>query len=131
MGYWQVIEAQSAAETRVAQAVNTWRTAMINADVKALAPLLAEALSYGHSGGKIETKAQLLESIGSGKSDFITMDLTEQTIQVVGKTALVRHYLAGETKDNGTPGSIKLLVLQVWQKQGGKWRLLARQAAKR
>lgn len=122
--------AQSKAEQQVADAVLAWRKAMIDADQAGLEAILAPELSYGHSSGKIEDKAMLVKSISTGESDFVTMELTEQTIKVAGKTAIVRHKLAGEIKDGGKPGSVKLLVLQIWQKQGATWKLLARQAAR-
>lgn len=122
--------AQSKGEQQVADAVSAWRKAMIDADKTALDGLLAAELSYGHSSGKIEDKAMLLTSISTGQSDFITMDLTEQTIKMAGKTAIVRHKLAGDIKDGGKPASVKLLILQIWQKQGAGWKLLARQAVR-
>jgi ketosteroid isomerase-like protein len=125
-----LVWSQSKAESQITEAINIWRKAMIDADKISLANSLADELSYGHSSGKIETKADLIESISSGKSDFITMDLSEQTIRFAGKTAIVRHKLVGEINDGGIPGTIKLFVLQIWQKQSGKWKLLARQAVK-
>lgn len=122
--------AQAKGEQQVADAVSAWRKAMIDADKTALEALLAPELSYGHSNGKIEDRAMLLESIGSGQSDFITMEISEQSIKMVGKTAIVRHKLAGEVNDGGKPSSLKLFVLQIWQKQGPSWKLLARQAAR-
>jgi ketosteroid isomerase-like protein len=38
--------------------------------------------------------------------------------------------LAAVTKDNGKPGSVKLDVLLVWQKEQKEWKLIARQAVK-
>lgn len=122
--------AQSKAELQVADAVNAWRKAMIDADKAGLEAILAPELSYGHSSGKIEDKAALVHSISTGESDFITMELTEQSIKMAGKTAIVRHKLAGDINDGGKPGSVKLLVLQIWQKQGAAWKLLARQAVR-
>ena len=67
----------------------------------------------------------------SGKSVFKKIDLSEQTIQIVGKTAIVRHILNAETHDAGKdPSTVKLKVMTVWVKQSGKWKLLARQAVK-
>ena len=120
--------AQSKAEQQVADAVSAWRKAMLDADKTALEGLLAEELSYGHSSGKIEDKAMLVTS--TGQSDFITMDLSEQTIKITGKTAIGRHKLAGDINDGGKPGNVKLFVLQIWQKQGAGWKLLARQAVR-
>ena len=122
--------AQSKVEQQVADAVSAWRKAMIDADKTALTALVADELSYGHSNGRIEDKAMLVTSISTGQSDFITMDITEQTITIAGKTAIVRHKLAGDINDGGKPGSVKLFVLQVWQKQGASWKLLARQGVR-
>ena len=47
---------------------------------------------------------------------------------MAGDNAIVRHVLATETESEGRPGSARVGVLQVWQTQGGQWRLLARQA---
>jgi ketosteroid isomerase-like protein len=115
----------------VAEAVESFRKAMVDGDGKTLATLAAEELTYGHSGGNVENKAHFVEAFTTGKSDFVKIDLSEQTVQVVGKTAIVRHRLEGETKDAGKePASVHLRVLTVWQKQKGGWKLLARQAVK-
>ncbi|MBC7914018.1 MAG: nuclear transport factor 2 family protein [Pyrinomonadaceae bacterium] len=125
-----VIHAQSKAEKQIASTVNALKQAMLDGSRSALDNLAASDLSYGHSSGKIENKSAFVESIASGKSDFVSIELSEQTIQVSGKTALVRHKLSGKTNDNGNVGSINLGVLLVFQKQGGDWKLLARQAFK-
>lgn len=121
---------QTKAETAVASAVETLRKAMVNADKNTLENIAAADLSYGHSSGKIEDKAAFVEALTSGKSDFIKIDLTEQTIKVVDKTAIVRHKLSAETNDNGKLGTVNLYILLIWQKQKGEWKLLARQAAR-
>ena len=117
-------------EIAVAFAVEKLRLAMIDADKITLESLVMDKLSYGHSGGHIDDKKEFVEKIVSGKSDFVTIDLTEQTINISGKTAIVRHMLKAKTNDNGKPGEVHLRILLVWQKQGGKWKLLARQAVK-
>jgi ketosteroid isomerase-like protein len=122
--------AQNKDEAAVATAVEALRKAMISGEKAALQNIAADDLSYGHSGGKIEDKAAFVEAISSAKSDFVTIDLTEQTIKVTGNTAIVRHKLAATTNDGGNPGSVKLNILLVWQKQKGQWLLLARQAVK-
>lgn len=121
----------AAQETQQLEAkVAALRTAMIDGDREALLALSAPQLSYGHSGGAIEDQAAFVEKIASGKSDFVTMDLREQTISISGDTALVRHNLKADIKDGGVPNTIELGILLVWQKQAGEWKLLARQAFK-
>lgn len=125
-----ISSAQSKSEKQVADAVQVLKKAMIDGDSIALTKLTSPFLSYGHSNGHIDTKQSFISSLASGKSDFVTIDLSEQTISVSGKTAIVRHTLIGASNDGGKPGTVKLHVLTIWQKDGGNWKLLARQAVK-
>jgi hypothetical protein len=122
--------AQSSDEMKVSEAVSILKKALVDADKAMLDKILHEDLSYGHSNGLIETKAMLIESLVSNNSDFKTMDLTEQTIKIVGKNAIVRHKIFAETSNKGVAGITKLNVLLVFTKVKGNWILLARQAAK-
>jgi hypothetical protein len=114
----------------VGQKVEQLRKAMLDGDGKALKQLSSPLLNYGHSGGHVEDQAAFIEKIVSGKSDFVTMDLADQTISISSDVALVRHNLNADIKDGGVPNTIHLGVLLVWQKQAGEWKLLARQAFK-
>ena len=124
------IHAQTANEIKVAETMETLRKAYIDPNKVVLEKLLHEDLSYGHSSGTIETKTMLIESLISNNSDFKTMDLTEQTVKVVGNTAIVRHKLFAETANKGVPATAKLNVMLIFLKVKGEWKLLARQAAK-
>lgn len=125
-----ILFAQSTDEKEVAAAVETLRNAMIAADKTTLEKLTAGELSYGHSNGLIEDKAAFVNQFVTGKSDFVNITLSDQTIRVAGDAAIVRHRLTGDTNNNKVPGKVDIIVLLVWQKQNGQWNLLARQAAK-
>lgn len=114
----------------VAAAAEKLRVAMIDPTPAALDALVAEDLSYGHSGGKVDTKASFIADLMSGASDFVTIAITEQSVKVAGDAAIVRHTLTADTLDGGKPGKVAIKILQVWQKQGGGWKLLARQAVR-
>ncbi len=122
--------AQSKEEKVIASQVELLRKAMVDADKTTLEKLSDEKLSYGHSSGKIEDKAAFVSNIVSGKSDFVSIDLSEQKITISGNTAIVRHMLTADTNDGGVAGHVKLYVLLVWAKDGSQWKLLARQAVK-
>lgn len=124
------VQAQSKEDNEVAAAVEALRKAMINANKASLENIAADELSYGHSSGKIEDKAEFVEALASGKSDFESIDLKDQSIKIAGNTAIVRHKLSAKVNDNGKPGNVNLGVLLIWQKQQGQWKLLARQAYK-
>jgi hypothetical protein len=117
-------------EAAVAAAVERLRVAMIDPAPDALGALLADDLSYGHSGGKVDTKSSFIADLMDGKSDFVTLVLTDQTVKVVGNAAIVRHTLTADTNDSGKPGKVSIKILGVWQKQGPDWKLLARQAVR-
>lgn len=124
------MNAQSKQEKEVADAVEKLRKAMVDADSVALSSVAADGLTYGHSSGHVETKADFIRTLVSGKSDFVTIDLTEQTIQVSKDVAIVRHKLSAKTNDGGKPGEVHLKIMTVWQKMKGGWKMLARQAVK-
>jgi len=122
--------AQSARQLAVAQSIEQLKKAMIDGDSALLDALTLPELSYGHSSGHIDNKQEFIAKIVSGKSDFVTIELAEQTISIVNNTAIVRHQLNATTNDGGKPGEVHLHVLLVFQKQQGSWKLLARQAVK-
>ncbi len=124
------MSAQSKAQQAVANAVEKLRKAMIDADKTMLEKLTADQLSYGHSSGKVEDKNSFVANIVNGNSDFVSINLSEQTISISGRTAIVRHIFSAKTNDGGRPGDANIRILLVWQKQKGDWKLLARQAVR-
>ena len=121
---------QTKDEKAVADAVEQLRNAMVNGDKAVLEKITDEKLSYGHSSGHIDDKKVFVEKLTNGSSDFVTIDLTEQTISISEKVAIVRHTLKAKTNDGGKPGDVNLKVLLIWQKGKGGWKLVARQAVK-
>ncbi|KQS32496.1 nuclear transport factor 2 family protein [Pedobacter sp. Leaf194] len=119
-----------AQKAEVEAAVNKLAKLMVTPDSVALDRLILENLSYGHSSGKIQTKQQFMHSLLSGESDFVDVNLTEQSVIVQHKTALVRHTLTAKTNDKNVPGNVKLYILLIWSRENGGWKLLGRQAVK-
>ncbi|WP_231459421.1 MULTISPECIES: nuclear transport factor 2 family protein [unclassified Pedobacter] len=119
-----------AQNVKIEAAVEKLKNLMIQPDSSALDKLILSNLSYGHSSGKVETKQQFMHSLLSGNSDFVEINLTDQTIVIQNKTALVRHTLNAKTNDKNIPGSVKLNILLIWSKEKTEWKLLGRQAVK-
>lgn len=122
--------AQSKDEQAIGHAVEKLKKAMVDADKNMLTALTSSKLTYGHSTGMVENKKLFVENILNNKSDFVSIDLSEQTISVSGNVGLVRHKLDAVTNNDGIPGEAHLYVLLVWQKTAGQWKLVARQAVK-
>src|SRR5512134_3813132 len=86
VGLWRRSSAvaASADEAAVAQAVEALRKAILEQDKTTLETLTAEQLSYGHSGGRVETKAQFIEGVMTRKALLKSLTLSDHTITIVG-----------------------------------------------
>lgn len=122
--------AQSSDEIAVSDAVSQLHKAITDADRNGLETLTDNDLSYGHSSGKVENKAAFMDAILSGKVDFSSIELSNQTITISGKNAIVRNTFSGTLTSDGKPMKLTLNTLMVWRKQHGHWVLLARQGYK-
>jgi ketosteroid isomerase-like protein len=56
-----------------------------------------------------------------------SLTFPELKLSVVGNAAIVRHIYLAESELDGKATTTKIGALQVWQKQDGTWKLLARQ----
>ena len=54
-------------------------------------------------------------------------DFPELKVAVVGNAAIVRHIYLSQSELDGKATTTRIGALQVWQKQDGGWKLLARQ----
>lgn len=131
VGFFLLLGSKAKAQQNdVYKAVEELRVLMINPDKAKLDALAHPELSYGHSSGKLENKAEFIETLVSKKSDFRRIDFLDQTVFVQKNTAIVRHILEADTFDGGKEGKVKLKILLVWVKEKKAWKLLARQAVK-
>jgi hypothetical protein len=124
------MDAQSKSEKQLAASVEKLRLAMISGNANDLENIVMDELTYGHSGGHVEGKKEFMEKLTSGKSDFVSISLSDQTLQITKKTGIVRHNLSAETNDNNKPATVHLKILLIFVKDDGQWKLLARQAVK-
>jgi Domain of unknown function (DUF4440) len=123
-------QAEAADETALNQAVEALRKATLAQDKAKLEQLVADQVSYGHSGGRVENKTELINGVMNRKAVVKSIDFPELKVAVVGNGAVARHLWVSESEMDGKPTSTKIGVLQVWQKQDGNWKLLARQGYK-
>jgi ketosteroid isomerase-like protein len=112
----------------VAVAVEKMRAAMVAADGATLNTLMDDALSYGHSDGRVDSKASFVGAL-DGKPRFPRIDLSAQSVAVTGANAVVRHIFDADVRAaDGKINPAYIGVLQVWRKSASGWQLLARQA---
>jgi Domain of unknown function (DUF4440) len=122
--------AQTADEKAVADRMETLRKTLITPDKKVLEELAADELSYGHSTGVVEDKVAFIDALVKGKVVLTSITLSDQTIKIAGDIAIMRHRMTADLNNNNVPTKVDVIVLLIWRKQKGVWKLLARQAAK-
>ena len=99
--------------------------AMIEADLDALGRLLADEVSYAHSSGVRDTKAEYLGKVRSGYYVYRRAEHPVERVEVVGDTAVVVGRMTADVDVDGTPKTIDNLALAVWVRREGDWQLLA------
>ena len=96
---------------------------MLDADRGRLEELVADQLSYGHSSGVIQTKAQFVDVIINKQTIYKSIVLSEPSTVIAGNNAIVRHMAAVELRGREKPGPPKSACCGVGQ-QDGRWKLL-------
>ena len=122
--------AESTEEAAVDKAVEALRKALMGKDKSRLEQLADDQLSYGHSSGKVQNKAEFVDGVMTSKATIKSLTFPELSIAVVGNAAIARHVYESEMETDGKPTNVRIGALQVWQKQDGNWKLLARQGYK-
>src|SRR4051794_38068499 len=120
------LAAEGGDEASVKKAVEEFRVAYVKQDKAQLEAMSAPQLTYSHSDGHIEDKAQFITGVMGRKSTLKSLEFPDMTIHVVGDVAIVRHLLVQEAELDGKTTNTKIGVIQVWHKQGSDWKLLAR-----
>jgi ketosteroid isomerase-like protein len=119
--------AQAGEEAAVADVVEILREGQLKGDKAKLEQVCASQLSYGHSDGRVETKEQFITAVLNRKQTVKSIAFPELKVAVVGNSAIARHIYLSESELEGKTTNTRIGALQVWQKQDGGWKLLARQ----
>ncbi|MGY1617995.1 nuclear transport factor 2 family protein [Geodermatophilus sp. SYSU D00691] len=99
--------------------------AMLDADLATLDELCADELSYAHSSGVRDTKAEYFEKVRSGYYVYHRIEHPVERVEVVGDTAIVVGRMTADIHAGGVAKTIDNLSLAVWSRTVSGWRLLA------
>lgn len=121
---------QSSQIIKLTKAVDAFVAALESGERSSLEKITSDALSYGHSNGLVENKQVFVEALASKQADFLTVNISNQSVLVSGKNGIVRHRLDANIIDKGKQIEAHLNILLVFRKEKGEWKLLARQASK-
>ena len=99
-------------------------SAMIDADIDKLNELLTDDLTYAHTTGWTETKTGYLETIKSGRINYVSFVPKDVEIRIYDETAV----LTGKVDVNLGRTDFTIRFLEVQRKVDGIWKLTAWQS---
>jgi uncharacterized protein (TIGR02246 family) len=118
----------SGSEQEVRQALEKYRTALIQRDADALQKIWTDDYIFVNGAGEMLTKQQRLENLKSGATALGAIDVDPQMkVRVDGDTAVVLGLVTIKGKYSGKETNNKFRSMLVWTKEGGAWRLVANQ----
>src|SRR5439155_6305822 len=91
-------QADSASVRQVLATEDRRFAAMVHADTAALAHLLARDLTYTHTDGALNTRAELLQIVGSGALRYASIRSEEHTSELQSRGHLVCRLLLEKKK---------------------------------
>lgn len=118
------------AEQEVLAAMQSWKQGMLKRDAATLDKIFHADLTYSHSNGRTETKAEAIEAASKGAAVAESIEILEQNVRTYGNTALVKAKIDIKNVTNGQATLLHLSVLHVWLKTPKGWQLVARQSTR-
>jgi len=104
--------------------------ANVDADAKVLGQVLDDGLEYVHSNGEVNTKAEFIESLTSGKRDYVATTFEIQGIRILGDVAIIRGTAKVTVADNGQSRDLDLGYTDVWLWKDKRWQMTAWRSAR-
>jgi hypothetical protein len=115
------------AEKEILAVMDTYKDAMIHNNAAVLEKLLRDDLTFVHSAGQLEHKADVLKSVTTGKNVITKMEFSDSSVRIYGNTALVKCRVDLWHSDTNI---VHMNILHAWVKGAGGWQLAARQATR-
>ncbi len=122
--------AQTSEEEKLTATVKEFHQALVNKNTISINQQTDKALSYGHSNGWVETKADMIKDLETGYISY--QGIQEDSIIIIMNGAMANVRFLGDYKATlkGAASNFRLRVLEVWVKKSKRWILFARQAVK-
>ena len=117
-------------EEKLISTVKDFHQSMVKKNTVSINQQTDKALSYGHSNGWIETKAEMIKNLETGYISYQGYKEDSISVLINGNMANVRFVADITATMKAGTNSYRLKVLEVWVKKGKRWVLFARQAVK-
>ena len=110
--------------------MNLLTNALLQRDSLSLDRLLDSEVTYGHSNGLHQTKAEVIRSIMSRQHAYQKIDTRSMQIRMYRNTAVVNTQVSVSMELDAKALDLELDILFVWIQENGDWKLVARQSVR-
>ena len=117
-------------EEKLTTALKEFHQALVNKNTASINQQTDKALSYGHSNGWVETKADMIKDLETGYIVYHSFKEDSLKITINESIANARFVADVRATMNGNDTNVHLKVLEVWVKKGKRWILFARQGVR-
>lgn len=104
--------------------------AMAAKDVAKLRNLLCKGLIYTHSSARLDTKQSIIDNMESGATVYTSVVPSDIAAQDLGDVVVLTGKAAIQVSTGGKDLDFGVRFTDVWQNQGGQWRMVAWQSTK-
>lgn len=111
------------AEQAVLAAQDKRVAATLAADIAALDAMMTDELSYTHSSAVVETKAEFLDALKTGKYRYQSMQFDERRVRLHGDAAIVSGTCSVRVLVNGSELALKLRFTELYVKRDAAWKM--------
>lgn len=122
--------AQDPKQNEVMMKMLALKTSLINKDSTSLVHLLDDEVTYGHTNGLIQSKAELVKDIMTGVQDYKNIEPADTKIRIYDNSAVVTMKALVKLNYNKQPLDLSMFITLVWINKNGDWKLVARQSVK-
>jgi len=121
---------QDTEEKKLIATMKEFHQALVKKNTVSINQQTDKALSYGHSNGWVETKADLIKDLETGYISIQKFEEDSISVFINGTMANIRFLADVIATMKGATVTNHINVLEVWVKKGNRWILFARQAVK-
>lgn len=128
--FTSLVVAAQTAEEKLVTTIKEFHQALVKKNTVSIIQQTDKEVSYGHSNGWVETKAEMINNLETGYLTYRSFKEDSLQVTINGNVAHARFIADIEATLNQKDSQFHLKVLEVWVKKGKRWLLFARQAVK-
>jgi ketosteroid isomerase-like protein len=122
--------AAAGADDEIRTADTQWAAAVKAADTAALGKIFTTGLIYAHASGAVEDKQTYINRLKSGTQKYSAVTIESTKVVPYGDAAVSHSVVRTIGVNDKGPFNDHVMMMHLWVKQGGAWRLAAHQTTK-